>query len=195
MITFIGTVLFMLITPGPGVLTTAGIGSGFGWRAGLMFLTGLFLGTNAVALLVISGLSALVLADPIIRDVLVWGSIAYFLYLALKIALAGAKVGFIASARAPGLGAGIALQFINPKAYVVNTLLFGGHHFMNGGIPEIAVKLVIINAIWIPVHLVWLGAGVKIRQLDLGGGTQRVINIGMAVALVAVVLLSAREML
>ena len=45
------------------------------------------------------------------------------------------------------------------------------------------------------VHLAWLGAGVGLGQLDLSGRAQRAINIGMALALIGVVLLSAREML
>ena len=51
-------VILLLLTPGPGVLSTAGVGSAFGpWR-GILYVTGLFLGTNAVAVAVISGLSA-----------------------------------------------------------------------------------------------------------------------------------------
>jgi len=195
MLTFLGTIFFMLITPGPGVLTTAGVGAGFGWRAGLTFLIGLFLGTNLTALLVISGLTAIVLAEPLLRDILVWASIAYFFYLASKIALAGAKVGFMAADEAPGILNGIVLQFINPKAYVVNTLLFGGFHFMGGGVDEILVKFLLINLIWVPVHLIWLYAGVQVRRLDLPANTQRAINIAMAVSLMVVVILSAREML
>lgn len=195
MLTFFGTVVFMLITPGPGVLTTAGIGSGFGWKAGLRFLIGLFLGTNLVAVLVVTGLTAIVLAEPMVRDVLVWASIGWFLWMALKIALAGAKVGFIASETAPAAWNGVVLQLINPKAYVVNTLLFGGYPFMEGGLDEVLVKFAIINIIWVPVHLTWLGMGVQLGRLDLPPRVQRGINIAMALALVAVVVLSAREML
>ena len=189
MLSFAGSILLMLSTPGPGVLTTAGIGSGFGWGAGMRFLAGLFLGTNLVALLVISGLTTLV--PPEVETALLAASCVYFAYLALKIALAGAKVGFIAAERAPSFWNGIALQFINPKAYAVNTLLFTGWPFWGGGMAEILMKLVIINAIWVPVHLIWLGAGVRIRQLDLPAKTQRRINIAMAVALMGVVTMAA----
>ena len=60
MLVFASTIFLMIITPGPGVLTTAGIGSGFGWSAGIRFLVGLFIGTNLTAILVVSGLTALV---------------------------------------------------------------------------------------------------------------------------------------
>lgn len=185
----------MIATPGPGVLTTAGIGSGFGWTAGLRFLVGLFIGTNLGALIVISGLSAMVLAHPVISVVLVWASIAWFCYLAAKIALAGAKVGFIAADRAPRLIDGLLLQLINPKVYVVNTLLFGGFPFWGHSAAEYVAKFAIINVIWVPVHIAWLWAGVRVGQLQLAPRTQRAINIAMAVSLVVVVLLSAREML
>ena len=40
---FTFAVFLLLVTPGPGVLSTAGVGSGFGSRAGLVYLIGLFL--------------------------------------------------------------------------------------------------------------------------------------------------------
>ena len=94
MLEFAVAVFFMLITPGPGVLTTAGVGAGFGWRSGATFLTGLFLGTNLVALLVVSGLAAVVLSAPGLRTILTFASVAFFLYLAGKIAFSGARSGF-----------------------------------------------------------------------------------------------------
>ena len=195
MLSFTATLVLMIGTPGPGVLTTAGIGSGFGWNAGIRFLVGLFIGTNLAAVLVVSGLTAIVLAEPLVRTVLVWASIGWFLYLATKIALAGARVGFMAASRAPRLTDGIVLQLINPKAYAVNTLLFGGFAFWHHTSAEYVAKFVIINAVWIPVHLAWLWAGVTVGRLELRPAVQRTINVGMAVSLMAVVILSARAML
>ena len=193
MLTFAAAVFFLIVTPGPGVLTTAGVGSGFGWRAGLRFLGGLFVGTNAVALIVISGLWAVVLAMPVVRTVLAVASLAYFVWLAAKIALAGGgRVAFIEADRAPGFVNGVALQFINPKAYAVNTFLFTDFPFYPESLwVEAALKLLVINVIWIPIHLAWLGAGVTLRRLDLPPRVQRGINVGMAVSLVAVVVLAA----
>ena len=60
---------------------------------------------------------------------------------------------------------------------------------------RIAAKLVIVNIVWVPVHLGWLWAGVAVGSLDLAPRTQRGINIAMAVSLMGVVGLSARTML
>ena len=79
---FTFAVFLLLVTPGPGVLSTAGVGFGFGSRAGLVYLIGLFLGTNLVALAVVGGFAALVLSIPYVRWVLMTGSLGYLLWLA-----------------------------------------------------------------------------------------------------------------
>ena len=56
---------------------------------------------------------------------------------------------------------------------------------------EIALKFLIVNAIWIPIHLAWLAAGVTLRRLDLPPRVQSAINVGMAVSMLAVVALAA----
>ena len=57
MLSFTLAVFLLLITPGPGVLSTAGVGAAFGTRAGIQYVVGLFVGTNIVALSIVSGLT------------------------------------------------------------------------------------------------------------------------------------------
>lgn len=191
MITFALAVVFLIITPGPGVLSTAGVGSGYGFQAGLRYVAGLFIGTNLVALAVITGLAAIVLSTPLVRDVLMVLSVLYLLYLAGKIAFAGSKIGFIAAKSAPGILNGVTLQAINPKAYAVNTALITGFAFAPSNLVfETITKLIIMNCIWIPIHLAWLWAGVALHRLDLPPSTQRLINFGMAFSMLCVVALA-----
>ncbi|SMX51142.1 LysE family translocator [Actibacterium lipolyticum] len=191
MITFALAVLFLIGTPGPGVLSTAGVGAGFGFRAGLKYLVGLFIGTNAVALGVITGVAAIVLSVPVIRWVLMGASILYLLYLAARIAFAGSKIAFIAATIAPGISAGILLQAINPKSYAVNTTLFTGFPFAPDNLGfEVIAKLLIVNIIWIPIHLGWLWAGASLHRLNLSDAAQRRINYFMAASMLAVVALA-----
>lgn len=188
MLIFAAAVFFLIITPGPGVLSTAGVGSAFGARPGTRYVAGLFIGTNLVALAVVSGLAAMVLADARIRTILFIASTAYLLYLALRIAMAGSRVAFIEAAHPPGILDGVALQMINPKAYAVNTTLFSGFAF--GGenlLIETALKFLIVNAIWIPIHFLWLAMGVALRRLDLSDRSHRIINVAMSVSMLAVV--------
>ncbi|MGH1359448.1 MAG: LysE family translocator [Burkholderiaceae bacterium] len=192
MLTFAVAVFFLLITPGPGVLSTAGVGSGFGYRAGLKYLIGLFIGTNLVALAVVSGMAAVALSIPVLRIVLLVASASYLVYLALRIALSGANVAFIAARKAPGVFNGVIVQTINPKAYAVNTALFTGFAFWPDSLLiETLIKFAVINIIWIPIHLLWLAAGVSLRKLALSGKMQFAINLVMAGSMLIVVGLAA----
>jgi len=130
MLTFTLAVFFLLITPGPGVLSIAGVGAAYGSKAGSRYFIGLYLGTNLVALAVVSGLAAIVFTMPAVRVVLLVLSALYLIYLATRIALAGSNIAFIKATKQPGIGAGLLLQLINPKAYAVNTTLFTGFAFM-----------------------------------------------------------------
>ncbi len=191
MLSFAAAVFLLIITPGPGVLSLAGVGAAYGFRAGLRYFTGLFIGTNLVALAVITGLAALILASTTIRTVLMIASTAYLLYLAYKIATAGSRIGFTAASRQPGLRDGVALQLINPKAYVVNTTLFSGFAFLpQSYVAEMALKLLITNAIWVSLHFLWLWIGARIKAMNLAPRTQRMINMFMACAMLAVVILA-----
>lgn len=192
MIHFMFACIFLLTTPGPGVLSTAGLGAAFGFRAGLIYVTGLFIGSNLVMLAVISGLATIALAVPGLRIALFFASTAYLLYLAARIAFAGSKIGFIHCEQQPGLWAAILLQIINPKAYVVGATLFSGFIIWPDAFgSEVVAKMVILNAVWIPVHLAWLYAGASLKRLNLAARTQRLINICMATAMLAVVVLAA----
>ncbi|MDF1790335.1 MAG: LysE family transporter [Thalassobaculaceae bacterium] len=192
MLTFAAALFFLIITPGIGVLTTAGIGAGFGAGPGIRFLVGLNIGTNLASLLVVTGIAAIVLADPIVGPVLLYASLAYLLYLAFRIGWAGSRVAFIERKTAPGVLGGIGLQLINPKSYAVNTTLFSGFHFMpEDPVLEIVIKFAIINLLWVPVHLAWLWAGLSLKRMDLSARTQSVINKLMALSMVVVVVLAA----
>lgn len=192
MLQFLASVFLLFITPGPGVLSLAGVGAAFGRNSGLSYMLGLLIGTNLVALAVITGLAAVVLSLPWLRNVLLIASIAYLLWLALRIALSGSKIGFVEAQKKPGVYDGILLQAINPKAYVVNTALFTGFPFENQTLlVETLSKFLIINVIWIMIHLLWLAAGVTLQSLALKPNTQRRINIAMAIAMLIVVVLAA----
>ncbi|MGJ8605765.1 MAG: LysE family translocator [Marivita sp.] len=189
--TFALAVILLIITPGPGVLTTAGFGAAYGFKPSLRYVLGLFIGTNLVLLAVITGVAAIVLSVPWLRIVLMTASIAYLLYLAARIAFAGSKIAFMEAKTPPGILGGIALQAINPKAYVVNTSLISGFNYAPDNLPfEVITKVLIMTAIWIPLHLGWLWAGTVLHELNLSHRTQRAINIGMALAMLSVVALA-----
>ncbi|MEM6386650.1 MAG: LysE family transporter [Pseudomonadota bacterium] len=192
MLTFTLAVLFLVGTPGPGVLSLAGVGAAYGYRDGLRYMAGLFIGNLAVSLAVLTGLAAVLLAVPVLRTGLALASALYLLWLAYKIAFAGARVAFIERPAPPGIAGGLTLQAINPKAYAVSTAIYANFPFLpENPTLEAAIKLAIFIGVWLVVHAAWLWLGVTIQRLDLPERTQRVINIAMAAAMLGVVVLAA----
>jgi len=192
MITFVLAIVLMLSTPGPGVLSAAGVGAGFGLRAGLHYVAGLCIGQALVFAAVAAGLSVFVSATPWLRLTLMALSFCYLLYLACRIFFAGSKIAFIKSEQAPGLVAGLLLQPINPKAYAVLTALLTGFPlYPEAYWAEIAIKFVILNIVWVPIHVVWVYFGVSLKRLNLSPRGQRGINMTMALSMLLVVSLAA----
>tara|TARA_B000000475_G_scaffold96532_1_gene78336 strand:+ start:126 stop:728 length:603 start_codon:yes stop_codon:yes gene_type:complete len=192
MIAYIIISFLMMVTPGPGVLSLAGVGAGFGWRVGMMYLIGLFFGTNGVALLVVLGFKQFLFEIEGVELTFLFLSLSYLSFLSWRIATSENKTGFKQSLKAPKLYEGIFLQFVNPKAYVVQ-----GHLFvvLSLGIAsynvEIITKFIIVNSIWIPIHLLWLWLGISLKKWSLGVNKQVWVNRGMGLSLFAVVILSA----
>ena len=192
MITYIIISFLMMVTPGPGVLSLAGVGAGFGWKVGMMYLIGLFFGTNGVALLVVLGFKQFLFEIDGVEITFLLLSLSYLSFLSWRIATSDNKTGFKQSLKAPRLYEGIFLQFVNPKAYVVQGHLFvvlslGMASYSN----EIILKFIIVNSIWIPIHLLWLWLGISLKKWSLAVNKQVWVNRGMGLALFAVVILSA----
>ena len=191
-LSYFGISFLFMVTPGPGVLSLAGVGAAFGWRIGFYYLIGLFIGTNAVAFLVVIGFKELFFGIHGVKEVFLFISLSYLSYMAWRIATSDNKTGFKEVAKAPRLYEGIILQFINPKAYVVQ-----GHLFvvlslgMDSYNVEIITKFLIVNFIWIPIHFLWLWLGLSLKKWSLKSSKQIWVNRGMGIALFAVVILSA----
>ncbi|MEO0729907.1 MAG: LysE family translocator [Pseudomonadota bacterium] len=191
MLQFFLAICLLLITPGPGVLTTAGVGAAYGFRPGLWYMLGIIAGAQVVLLLVVSGLWAAIATVPYVRTILLAASTSYLLYLALKIAIAGSRIAFIEATKPPRFIDGFLLAIVNPKGYAVGTVIFSGFNFMPENLMlENAIKFAIQLVVSFPVHLAWLSAGASIKSLDLKPATMRTINIAMAIGLVAVVVLA-----
>ncbi len=191
MVTYVIISFLMMVTPGPGVLSLAGVGAGFGWRVGIMYLIGLFLGTNGVALLVVLGFKQFLFNIDGVEFTFLFLSLSYLSFLSWRIATSDNKTGFKQSFKSPKLYEGVFLQFVNPKAYVVQ-----GHLFVVlslGILPynlEIITKFIIVNSIWIPIHFFWLWLGISLKKWSLASNKQIWVNRGMGLALFAVVVLS-----
>lgn len=191
MTAFIAAAFFLLITPGPGVLSVAGVGAAYGFRAGLPYLLGVVLGTLTVIAAVASGLAAFLLSYASLRIVLLGASAVYLLYLAYRIATSKTGIAIERAEKPLGFINGATLQVINPKAYAVMTTLFSGFPFYpDSTLIEVALKTAVFMSLSFPVHFIWLWLGATLKRLALSPQAARAVNIAMAVSMVAVVALA-----
>ena len=191
MVAFALAVFFMIATPGPAVLALAGVGAAFSFKDGLRFLVGLTIGYLLVWVFVITGLASIVFSVSYMRTIFLIISSGYLIYLSFKIMMKGSKIAFIRPENLPNFMDGIILQLVNPKAYAFHSILLSGFViYPNDIILETICKFILMNAIWIPLHLVWLFMGASIKKVNLDPYIQRKINLVMGLSLFLVAILS-----
>ena len=188
MVAFALAVFFLLITPGPGVLSVAGVGAAYGLNTGLRYFLGLLIGANIAAILVVSGLTSLILANPNFRFIMSVISIIFLLIVAFRIAFAGTRIAFSEVVNPPNILDAITLQLVNPKVYTVHMALFSGFAYLPEDLFfETLTKFVIINLISAPIHLIWLFAGLSLNKINLSTRSQIILNIVMSISMLSAV--------
>jgi threonine/homoserine/homoserine lactone efflux protein len=173
-------------SPGPSTMSVTAIGAAYGLRQSLNYAAGLILGTAAVLLAVATGIFALLLSVPGLEPVFHYASALYMLYLAWKIATAPPLSKQESTFFAPSLMAGFLLAIANPKAYVAIAAVFAG------SVLGPVVKVVILAAMIVVIHLCWLFAGASLSRLLRDPLSSRIDNIVFALILVAMTIISLR---
>jgi len=193
-VSFAISFLFLNITPGIGVLSLAGIGANSGFKNGISFLFGLYLGKILICSIIISGFGVIFKTNDFLRYSFVIISFLYLSFLSYKIAFSNSKINFIKD-KNPSILSGIFLQLLNPKAYVVSSAIFSGYPFMTDFKAEVVIKLIIISLIFFPVHFFWLWIGSKIHDFNLSEKSQKNIKYLLAISLFIVVILGVTSIL
>ena len=185
---FIALLLFLFplaYSPGPGNIFFAATGARYGLRATLPANFGYHVATIIVAVLVGLGFAVAMEQFPRLFDVIRVLGAAYVLYIAVAYlraqpndhTLEGTPVGFVG---------GVALLVLNPKAYVIMTLMYSQF---------LAASADWIDVMWIAViftlnnfvaFLIWTMLGARIALHFRDGRSARVLNICFGVTLASV---------
>ena len=121
-------------SPGPATISLAGIGTAFGFRQGIAYLLGIIMGTFAVLVMIATGITALLLARPILVTALTIAAAMYILYLAWKIASAPVGIAKVTTERVPSFSTGLILALANPKAFAAIGAVYSGHTVFAGNL-------------------------------------------------------------
>lgn len=114
------------LTPGPNTALSTALAANFGLRRALRFVLAVPVGWGLLLCLCAGGLGAVVISVPALRSGIQVTGVAYLLWLALKLASSHA----VAQADASGLQVtffqGVALQFLNIKAWMLALTVVAG---------------------------------------------------------------------
>ncbi len=121
---FLAAALALIASPEPNILSLAGIVSGYRRRRGLPYKVDLNIGMALVILLTGSGVSAAVLALPLLKPLIIVAAVVYFLLLAFKIATAPPIGEGQTIHCAPRWQGGVLIFLMNPKTYAAMGAMF-----------------------------------------------------------------------
>ncbi|MDQ0325858.1 threonine/homoserine/homoserine lactone efflux protein [Rhodopseudomonas julia] len=172
-------------SPGPATMSLAGLGMAFGFRSSLSYLVGIIAGTTGVLLMIATGVTTLILAQPVFLTALTILAGIYILYLAWKIATA--PVGPLAprSEQAPAFVPGFSLAIANPKAFAAIGAVYAGHTVVADDLTADAVyKLAALALVIVIVNTAWLAFGAIFSRILTNPAIGRAVNVLFAVMLV-----------
>lgn len=171
------------VTPGPNNMMLLASGVNFGLRRTVPHMLGISLGHALMVFLVGLGLASIFTAWPPALTVLKVVSVAYMLWLAWKIAHAGAPGTGKASAQPMTFLQAAAFQWVNPKAWAM-ALGAVAAYVPTPSVQAYALVALVFSAVNLPSVTVWAAAGQAVRRWLEGPGRLRVFNVTMAVLLV-----------
>lgn len=174
------------ITPGPSNVVLAATGALVGVTRGLPCLLGVGVGMASMMFLAAMGLGAAVLGSPVAFVAVKWCGIAFLLWLAWRIATAPAReAGDAASqARPTGFVGALALQWVNPKSWLVSTSAASAYLRPGGELlPQAASIAGLFLLVALPCGAMWLGFGTAMRRLLRSASRQRAFNACMGTLL------------
>jgi len=174
------------ITPGPNNLMLAASGLNYGFRRTVPHMLGVCLGFMAMLALVGLGAGAAFRQWPGLYQALKYGGALYLLYLAWRVATAGAPdPDGAASGRPFTFLQAAAFQWINPKAWVMALGVIAAYTPQAGFFFNLMVATLICGAVNLPSIGLWTAFGAALRPLLRRPAALRAFNLAMALLLVA----------
>ena len=179
----LGFAFVATVTPGPNNLMLMAAGANFGFRRAIPHMVGIVFGVTVLTFLVGAGLMALFDAFPALGFVLKVASMAYLLWLAVKIATAKPAAGNQGSTGPMTLIEAAAFQWINPKTWAMALsaiTLYAPSHSLS----SVGIIAAVFAAVCFPAISVWTWLGTLMNKWLSSTLRLRTFNITMALLLI-----------
>lgn len=180
----------MSFTPGPNTTLSTALAANGGLRRAMPFVCAVPLGWSALLLVCAWGLGALVLALPLLNWAVKLGGVAYLLWLAWKLSQSRQLSEASAAALTVGFWQGVALQFVNIKAWMLALAIVSGWIAGRGeSVQRLTIVVPTMLAFAFSSNLLYATVGSLLRDWLRGpeGTGQRLRLFNRAMALVLLV--------
>jgi threonine/homoserine/homoserine lactone efflux protein len=181
----------MSFTPGPNTTLSAALAANYGLPRALRFVLAVPFGWGLLLLACSLGLGAVLQAQPALRGAIKWSGLLYMLWLAWRLSQAGQLASVDSRRLDVGFAKGVALQFVNIKAWM-NALLVSAGWVTAGGAsllwPRLALVLPLMMLFGLASNLSYALVGSALRGWLAQGQRLLVFNRCLAGVLVATAL-------
>jgi threonine/homoserine/homoserine lactone efflux protein len=177
------------VSPGPNNAVLWASGMRFGFRRTVPHVLGTAAGIGGIVVGVAAGIGVLLRALPGAEVALKLSGSVYLLYLAFLLVRSGG-LGRADPSRPFGVGRAVGFQFANPKAWVFALVAVGA--FVPSSVPRlfgVAVLLVTLIVVVAMSSSVWAAGGATLGRFVDDERSRRLVNLALAVLLVASVAL------
>ena len=180
----------MSFTPGPNTTLSTALAANGGLRRAMPFVCAVPLGWSALLLLCALGLGALLLAVPVLTLVVKLAGVAYLLWMAFKLSQARQMGEADAAKLQVGFWQGVALQFVNIKAWMLALAIVSGWIAGRADTPQrLAIVIPVMLAFAFASNMLYATLGSLLRDWLRGplGTGRRLLAFNRVMALVLVV--------
>jgi len=184
---FAALVLFAIvasITPGPNNLMLLASGVNFGLARTVPHMLGIAIGFSLMVVLVGLGFVQLFVLLPWLHPVMRVAGILYMLWLAWRIANAGAVASGKSAGRPLTFLQAAAFQWVNPKGWAMALTAIATYADPAQFVTGVLVVAAMLGIVGMPCVAIWALFGVWLRRFLADARTVRIFNVTMALLLV-----------
>ncbi|GAA6121282.1 LysE family translocator [Acidovorax sp. FG27] len=175
----------MSFSPGPNTTLSTALAANRGLPAAMRFVCAVPVGWTLLLLLCAGGVGAMVAAAPALQWAIKAMGIGYLLYLAFKLARSARLAQADAARLTVGFWQGVALQFVNIKAWLLALTIVGG---WVAGRPDVLPRLAVVVPVMLffafASNLLYAATGALLRHWLAQGARLLWFNRAMAAVLV-----------
>lgn len=177
-------------TPGPNNTIAAATGANFGFRAVLPHVFGVPVGFISMLLAAAGGVTAVLLATPMLSGTLKWAGVTYLLWLSWQLTQPASNQSNAGGPFALPLGftQSALFQYLNPKAWMLALATTTAFAAGEQPLHRAAIIVVVFPLFALASVALWGWAGAALREWLRHGRRMRVFNMLMRATLAATAL-------